>query len=318
MTHAPKLPESNPERNAEADLLRRRQFTYSENALKAGQQVYTTYVPHPAVENVLSALDRSVQLAESLSMVQGIRIVGPTGSGKTSVVRYFQDSLRPCGSTEESTRTLYVRLQEQPSVARMISTLLQACRYPFSQVSNRNVGIKRDLLIEALQHRGTALLIVDEAHYLCQQRRGRSPDRIGTFATDFLRELADEVPLVLALVGETTLHRLEELDSHLAARVPVVFALDNFTASDKHWLSTVMTLFSACPDVRFSPLTNHAEMQRIHSATAGNMRQLKWLLSEAVMVACDSHQDEVRSQNMQIAFDRIKGNSSGLSNPWKA
>lgn len=37
MTHAPKIPESNPDRNAEADLLRRRQFTYSDKALKAGQ-----------------------------------------------------------------------------------------------------------------------------------------------------------------------------------------------------------------------------------------------------------------------------------------
>lgn len=318
MKHDATISQPSPDHNTEAELLRRRQFTYSDQALKVGQQLYKTYVPHPAVEKVLSALDRSVQLAESLSMVQGIRIVGPTGSGKTSVVRYFQDSLRPCGSTEESTRTLYVRLQEQPSVPRMISTLLHACRYPFSQVSNRNGGIKRDLLIEALQHRGTVLLIVDEAHYLCQQRRGRSPDRIGTLATDFLRELADEVPLVLALVGETTLHRLEELDSHLAARAPVAVALENFSPTDRNWLSTVMTLFNVCPDVRFNQLINQAEMQRIHSATVGNMRQLKWLLSEAVMVAADSNQPEVRSQDMLIAFERIKGNSSGLSNPWKA
>lgn len=306
-----------PPELANEQLLMRRQFTYSMNALKAGQQVFDTYIPYPSVTRALESIDRIHQLAEQISLTQGLMITGPTGTGKTTLIRYFQASLPPDGRVDENARSLYIRLQEQPSAGRIVSALLREIRYPFSSVSNQNLGIKRDILIEALQQRRCKLLFIDEAHYLCQSRKGRNPDRVGTYTTDLLREIADGVPLALVLTGEKTLDRLAEVDSHMAARVPVRVALANFEPMDRDWISIVMALMRACPEVSFEKLLDKPELHRIHNATGGNMRLLKWLLSEAVMVTVDAGQKMTRKEDMALAFDRLNGTTDQLRNPWR-
>lgn len=303
---------------AQEELLRRRQFMYSMSALKAGQQVFEMYVPHKRITHALEALDRTQQLSEHLQLVQGTLITGPTGSGKTALCRYFRASLPPDGRVDENARTLYVRLQEQPSARRVVSTILNEIRYPFSSVSNQNLAIKRGVLIEALQQRRCGILFVDEAHYLCQRRRWTDLDGMGTYATDLLRELADAVPIALVLMGDKTLDRLAEIDSHLAARTPGRIEFGNFRSNDTDWISSVMTLMKGSSAVTFEGIHDKTEHQRIHNATGGNMRQLKWLISEAVMVTVDAEQRSVRKEQMIQAFDRLTGGSTQQSNPWRA
>ncbi|MES2840327.1 MAG: hypothetical protein V4794_08625 [Pseudomonadota bacterium] len=57
---------------------------------------------------------------------------------------------------------------------------------------------------------------------------------------------------------------------------------------------------------------------RMHGATGGNMRQLKWLISEMVMVAVDASQTELRVVDMSLAFQRLNGSGCLRSNPWGA
>ncbi|WP_332751200.1 TniB family NTP-binding protein [Hydrogenophaga sp.] len=302
----------------EAQLRARRQFTYSMAALQAGITVDKIFVTHSLVTNALNAIDRTYQLAQNLSSSQGMTLVGPTGSGKTTLAKYFRASLPSDGMFDENTRTLYMRLQERPAIGRLITAMLRAVRYPFSSVTEKNLYAKRDILIEALRQRGTILLFLDEAHYLCDARRSNATDKIGTAATDLLRELIDEVPIAVVLIGDESLDRLPEIDSHLASRTPIRMSLSNFDTKGTMWMGVVKTILSKDFGVGVSALMTGKEILRLHAATGGNMRQLKWLVSEMVMVAVDAQQAEMRIVDMSLAFDRLNGSDCLRSNPWSA
>ena len=69
--------------------LQRRIFMYSKDALRIAASIDPIIVNHPRFVKGIQALDRIYQLAHELKLPQGIRIIGPTGSGKTSLVNYF-------------------------------------------------------------------------------------------------------------------------------------------------------------------------------------------------------------------------------------
>lgn len=302
----------------EVKVKTRRQFTYSDQALKAGEVVDGVFVSHLAVQQALEALDRSSQVNEALSFAQGIRLIGPTGSGKSTLIRYFQASMPQDGGIDASTRSIYLRLQERPSVARLLSVLLRKMRYPFASVTSRNLSIKREVLLDALRQSGMKMLFLDEAHYLCQHRRTSNPDTFGTYATDFLRELIDEAQMTLVLIGDQGLDRLAEVDAHLAARTPIRIALQNFGNKGNDWFGVIRTLLNSVEQVNASSLLGGLQMQRLHTATGGNMRQLKWLICEAVMVAVDAKSEAIRDKDMALAFERLNGAACERSNPWKS
>lgn len=299
------------------ELSSRRQFTYSQKALQAGARIEKVFVNDAGMQQVLEAFDRINQLREAISITQGMRLVGPSGCGKTTAVRYFQATLPSNGCIENSTRTLYLRLQERPSVNRLMGALLRAVRYPFASVSTHNLSLRRDVLIEALKQRGTSMMFLDEAHYLCQQRKDGRADQLGTYATDFLRELIDEAKLILVLIGDKSLDRLGEIDSHLDARVPIRISLQNIDRLDRNWPAVVTAMFANITDVDMRGVISGAGLWRLHLATDGNMRRLKWLVSEVVMVCIDAQQPHVRDQDLALAFKRLNGVDGDRGNPWE-
>lgn len=71
----------------------RRLATYSVNALRVAKSVDRTFVLFPAAVQALTSLDRLFQLGTEFNMPQGMRLVGPSGVGKTASFEYFRASL---------------------------------------------------------------------------------------------------------------------------------------------------------------------------------------------------------------------------------
>ena len=71
----------------EKSELQRRIFMYSKEALKIASSIEPIIVNHPRFFQGMQALDRIYQLARELDLPQGIRIIGPTGSGKSYFIK---------------------------------------------------------------------------------------------------------------------------------------------------------------------------------------------------------------------------------------
>jgi type II secretory pathway predicted ATPase ExeA len=299
----------------ERQTVSRRLFTYSTKAIVTASGVDRIFVSHSDFKAALEGCDRVFQLGRELSVQQGLVLAGPTGAGKTALIRYFRRSVPPSTLFETGLGALAVRLPAKPNVGHLVSALLRQLRYPFPSVSAHTLSQKRDVLIEALRKKGTRLIFVDEAHHLRSQTKMRTRSVDSISVTDCLRELMDDVPLALVLSGSLDLLALVDIDDHLDNRVSARFQLKDFELGSR-WLGLMKAFFKQSQAFDLAILNDKAEADRLHKATAGSLRQFKRLLTEAVLVAVDEHCAAVSAEHLSTAFMRVAGGMGRVGNPY--
>ncbi|MCR5883726.1 TniB family NTP-binding protein [Rhizobacter sp. J219] len=293
----------------------RRLFTYSVHAIKQASLVARVFVNHPDFKASLQGCDRIFQLGREFSLQQGAVIVGPSGMGKTALIRYFCNSLPNSNLFEKGQGAVAVRLPKKPNVGHLVGSMLRQIRYPFPQVTAQTVSAKREVLIEALRQKGSRMLFVDEAHHLRSQTRFRTRQADGTTVSDCIREFIDEVPLGVVLTGTEELLQLDEVDEALHNRLSARFQLRNFEAGNL-WIGFVRAFCKQCAFFDLSLLGEKAEAEKLHKATGGNLRQFKRLVTEMVLVALDAPSGRLEATHLPLAYTRVCGEVRKAENPY--
>lgn len=290
----------------------RRISSYSKKALRAGLAVDAIYVHHPDFRNAVKSMDRMFQLAREVMMAHGMMLIAPTGAGKSAVFRYFRDSLPRSTLFAPGLGAIGIRAIRKPTVGQIVTAMLRAYRYPFASGSGNQLYIKRHLVFDAIRQKGTRLLFIDEAHHLISPGRSRLSDG-ETSATEFLRELMDETHIALVLAGSQELDELSNLDAHLMSRVSVREKLSNFSA-DQDWLGLIKGFVKQCDSYDLTPLMEQSEAKLLHRATGGNLRSLKRLITEIVLLGIDRNQDTLNREILRDAFNLVFGSSAQVTN----
>lgn len=299
------------------ETVKRRQSTYSAEALRVAEDVDKVYVLHTDFIKGLRACDRAFQLAGRLSVPFGVRVMGVRGTGKTSIAEYFIRSLPASPDYEEGLGAISIRLQHTPTVGRMVQQTLEAIRYPFSSVTAATVGLKRGLLLEAFKEKGTRLVFIDEATRIakgCGIRRADGRGH-GTDCSELVREWIDKARLGVVLLGDTGLDEIETFDAALGSRVTAHVQLDNFKL-DRNWLGYLHAFADNAKSIDLSAIKQDKLPAQIHAATGGNPRSLKQLLIEATLVTVDNGLSKVDAPSLKAAFMLVNGPSTRLTNPF--
>jgi energy-coupling factor transporter ATP-binding protein EcfA2 len=294
----------------------RRMATYSFGAMQVAIAVDRIFVAHNDFGSTLNALDRAYQLGRDLSVPQGVSLIGPTGSGKTSLLKYFEASLPPSTLFEAGLGVISVRLPERPSVGRVVSMLLAKLRYPFPKVSDQTVGAKRGILIEALRAEGTRLVGFDEAGHMCGSGvRKAHASKTGNEITELACELIDEARVAVALCGNEQLAALDQVDPALGARIAVRQRLHDFADSNE-WAGFLAAFSRDCKVFDITFICQPGQATLTHKATKGNARRTKTIIIEAVLVAFDLGLSNLNREVMVKAYARVNGKATLDMNPW--
>jgi type II secretory pathway predicted ATPase ExeA len=296
--------------------LQRRMFMYTPAALRASSSVEKVCVQHPAFKAALDAADRIFQLAKDINIPQGMTVVGPPGTGKSKLIRYFQSTLPNTILEERSMSAISIRLEMRPSVGHVVSLLLRGLKYPFASVSSKTMYVKRDLVIASLIQKGTRIIFVDEAQHMAHMLRYKVKGKDETDVAEFLRELMDEASVGIVLCGTSGLDELRAFDEQLASRVTARFALSDFEAASPNWLGLLSSFAQASELFDLSHFLQAGNAQRFHRATGGNLRRLKRMLTESVLIAHDSDSRMVGDEHLRLAFGRVYGQHTVLDNPY--
>lgn len=306
---------SEPWDEEERKVRARRIEMYSVRAIAVGREVTRKYILFPGLKSVLSAFDRVYQLSRDLRLPQGVLLSGPPGSSKTSVADYFMKSLPLTSDVVEGYGCLYLRMRPNTSAGFIVSQLLGAVKHPFTTVRADRVAPMRDIAIEALQHRGTRLIFVDEAQCLALRNRGRVSDDRDTSAGNMLREVMDRAYVALVLLADQRLQRLEEVDGALADRVSVRISLAHF-ANDGDWGGFLAELARGVKSIDLGALGAEPLRAKLHGATSGCRRASMRLITEATLVAVDAGAASVNEGHVHLAFQRTNGPGHVVANPF--
>jgi Bacterial TniB protein len=295
------------------EIQTRRIAVYSPEALQKAARVEKVYIHHTGFSQVMKAMDRLFQMAGEFDMPQGMLLQGPTGVGKTSVFKYFCQSLPSSNLFSPGLGAVGIRSSMRPSVGYLIRSLLWAYRYPFTKGSDAHLYARRGLLIDLIRQKRTRLLFIDEASGLLTKGVHRSEDRHETDVSDLLREIVDECKLSLVCASVTGGDAIDRLDPALASRVSVRLKLDDF-AADAQWLGFLRAYAKQCDAFDLAIFADNTVAKLLHMATGGNLREFKRLMTEAVLVAVDASRSSVCVEDLARSFGLIYGSACEKEN----
>jgi len=303
------------EEHAMSDL-QRRIFMYSKDALKIAASIEPIIVNHPRFIQGIQALDRIYQLAHELNLPQGIRIVGPTGSGKTSLVDYFSKTLPKTTLFKQGLGIVFIRLDASPTRHQLVRNLLLAYNYPFASTSVKAIDIKTQVLCDIITQKGTRILAIDESHHLAFSKSRRYAKNSQNDVTDCLHHLMDQTGVGLFLMGTKELDDLESLDAHLASRVSTRIELADYLTLTPEWYGLLKAFVNESKQFDLSVILTENYGALIHAATGGNLRNLKRLLTEVVLIGVDSQMPFISQATFHVAHERIYGEGNDRANPF--
>jgi energy-coupling factor transporter ATP-binding protein EcfA2 len=298
----------------EQSISERRVQTYTEHSLKMGLPIDRLFVNHPGFAAALSGLDRVFQLATEVDMPHGMKLTGPSGSGKTSLLRYYQRSLPPSSLFAQGLGAVYLRVPKRPSVGYLAGALLRQYGYPVRRSSPDALEARISVLLEAIRQKGTRLIMFDEALNLSSLLNKPAVGGQGTSTTDLIRMLMDEARVGVVLAG-SDLEEIRQLDDALQNRVVGEFQLGEFPY-DKYWLGLLKRFVIQCDWFDLQILMDRDISLKLHECTCGNLRALKRLITEAVLVAAHRGAEAVEIDDLKSAYAKAYGDAVQKGNPF--
>lgn len=303
------------EDQADRRVAERRLKMYAPEALTRTVQLDKALVKHRSFQESLTALDRIFQLGKHLQNVPvGLRVIGLPGTGKSTLLRYFVESLPRSDLFERGMGVVAIRLERRATLVDLVEGLLRELRYPLAGTNYRNVVQRRDVLMEMLARRNTHAILIDEAHRLCVRPiTWAAASDEGSDATAFICQLID-ARIGVALCGGPGLERLREFDRYLHSRCTSAVTLQNF-APGAAWRGLVKQLIVECSAHSLRCFEEAEQLAKLHNATDGNLRAVKMLLVEAVLVSADACRSAVTAEDLERACDLVRDEVAG-ANPW--
>lgn len=286
-----------------------------ENVLKA-RPIDGLCVKHGQFKSGLEAFDRAYQLAKQFNnLPTGLVVIGPPGVGKTTLINYFRESLPGSTLIEPGMGALVMRMRESMTATYFVLRLLQLVGYPLQRASPRDYAARFDTVLEVMARKGCLTLILDEAHHLMNATsKGKTKAAEGGTISNLLCELVDR-GISLVLVGGEGLKHLAQHDQFLASRCAATHTVENFSISGQ-WAPLLKAFATSCADPSLAILAEKAQVEPLFAATQGNLRKLKMLLAESVMICSHAGRRAVTVEDLRLGFSRALDQPDRV-NPWK-
>ena len=291
----------------------RRIKSYSIHALKTAAVVDKIYVQHTQFSKVIAGMERVFQIAPEFDVPHGMILIGLPGTGKTAAFQYFQGTLPSSSLFASGDGAVGLRCPKRPRVGHFVAALLKAYRYPFVNGSAQQMYMRRGILFDAIRQKGTRLIFIDESQNMLRSRYASSSHDGDTEVSEFFREMVDVCKVALVLAGSEELDAVTGADTALASRLTVRETLSNIELGSQ-WMATLHAFVRQSPNFELNGVEDPRLAMLLHRATQGNLRSLKRLLIEAILIAVDSNLNNVDCAVFGQAFGLVFGSAHAQPN----
>lgn len=255
---------------------------------------------HDTFVDALSKVQRTVEAARDGSTASCGVLDGPSGSGKSLVLKYLL-AQHPEHREAEGLKVpvLRIPMPSNPTIKGVATLIIDAVGDGVPVKGNETAVTERAK--RQLNNADTNLLIFDDAQHVVDHCSTREQLRF----TDWLKHLVDETGTALLLAGLPRVHHLIALNEQLQRRFNSTAHLRRLAWTDEgdrdRFLDTLATIQAQLKDYQMPELDSDALGFRMYAATGGLLGYLVKLIEEAVRIARRAESREITVETLAEA-----------------
>ncbi|REE67296.1 TniB protein [Paenibacillus taihuensis] len=259
------------------------------------EHVKSIIVHHPIYMTVLEELEMRFALGNDSLTSECLYLYGPTGAGKSTVIREFVSRYPPFSKTSEysSVPVLHVKVPLKATASSLASKVLLDLGYPFP-TRRTELNHVRSLIME----REVKMLILEGAEHLNSK------------TINWVKTLIGEVniPVVLCGISESMWMfvndpQLNRLFTNKLELAPFRYGNKKETSA---FLGFLHVMERQLPFAKPTNLTEKTIAERLYYASLGVASYLMQLMIEATICAVNDGDDSIELEHLNQAFERIK------------
>lgn len=277
----------------------RRRLAINGTPIQRAEFIKTITIAYPQFVDGLNVLEDAFNRSRSVDP-GGVRIVGPSGMGKSFICQHFLQKHPTIVTDDEVTiPVLYLQVEASLSALDLVRRMLFALGFPFRSHKNR-VDLT-DLVAEGIGLRRVEFILFDEAQEMTEGRGEARPIVIG----NTMKRIYDKTGKPQGYLGTLLLERFFEICDQLAGRITTQHRLTPL-AYDDTFIGILNDFDHALPMQRKAGLSEQYS-EAIYQCTNGNLRALRRLLSAAVMVAASDEASALTKIHFASAYRQVFG-----------
>ncbi len=254
---------------------------------------HDSYSVYPAVKDSIDALTWLLKRAQFGSFAPSMLLTGPTGSGKSAFIKYFDESYMAPGEL------LVTRVR--PTLHETLVWLTkELTAYKNHRSKASDTGLI-DYAIKSIKKSDLKVLVIEECQELfeCTKHDQRQEIR------DRLKMISDECHLPIVFVGLPSAKVLLE-DSQWQRRIMVqrqfrYITIDGISSLDPYF-DLLESLESSIPLKLENGLSDYELAMRLLAASRGMLGMIKELIASALEAALASDSEIIRMQDFSAGY----------------
>ncbi len=283
------------------------------------EEFRSVFVCYQRIEEPLKMIERCRRGGRARSDTEGVALFGTTGSGKTSLAKYFQKHLNSHpGNNPGNMQFLYVVVPSSATTKMLVSELLEVVKDPLAWRGTCSQQTAR--LIRRVKDLGVELIFIDEWQHLIDQES----QRLLSNTLDWIKNLLIRTGIAVVLLGQPEAEKVLDACSQLSRRIGYRYHFSPFGIDTKEKIFEFQAFLGAIE--KNIPLEEESLIWEIdmaipiYHATKGYVGNIMKLLEKSIETALETGATRltkkilVREYNLWLrSFVEANG---GVNNPF--
>ena len=259
-------------------------------------------IEHSKFTLAIREIARLHERGKSIGVAEGLLLVAQTGSGKTTVLQYYENRF-PRIETTRGTRipVLLVDTPESPSVKTLAEAILFAMGDPAA--AKGTASEKTNRIIHLFKACGVELLFIDEFQHFHDGRRVAESKRV----SDWVKNLINKVGIPVILAGLPRSIAVVNANPQLRRRFGAPhymqpFSFDN--QSEQLEFRGVLNSIQSRLPIPCVDLSEANMARRFYFASHGLLDYVVKIIDDAVSRSCPDAGEPLTQQVFEAAFKR--------------
>lgn len=259
-------------------------------------------IEHSKFTLAIREIARLHERGKTLGVAEGLLFVAQTGSGKTTVLQYYESRF-PRLETTRGTRIPVLRVDtpESPTVKTLAEAILFAMGDPAA--AKGTASAKTNRIIHFFKECGVELLFIDEFQHFFDGRRVTESKRV----SDWLKNLINKVGIPVILAGLPRSIAVVNANPQLRRRFGAPHYMQPFGFDNQEERLEFRGVLKGIQSRLPMPCIDLSEVsmaQRFYFASHGLLDYVVKIIDDAVSRACSDSGELLTQQAFEAAFKR--------------